>query len=299
LTKSVPKPSSSLDQVSHIDGALPQLLIDRAVEAALLEDLGLSGDITSVATVSPTAQASGVFRSRADGVISGLPVARETFLQLDKTIVFEPAVQDGARVSAGDVIAKVSGLARPILMGERVALNFLGRMSGIATLTRRYADLVAGTNAKIADTRKTTPGLRAFEKYAVRCGGGSSHRAGLFDAILIKDNHIVAAGGVAQALKAARAHAGHTVKVEIEVDTLEQLKTVLEHGADIVLLDNMPPETLRKAVAMIGGKAISEASGGVNMQTVRAIAETGVDMISVGALTHSAPVLDLGLDFTL
>lgn len=276
---------------------LPALLVARAVEAALLEDLGLIGDITTNATVNARAKASAVFAARMPGVISGLDVARETFRLLDSSVVFESDVRDGDRVKAGDVVARVSGSARSILTGERVALNFLGRMSGIATLTRRYADAISGTKARIADTRKTTPGLRAFEKYAVRCGGGHNHRTGLFDAILIKDNHIVAAGGIKAAIEAARAQAGHMVKIEIEVDTLEQLQDVLAHQVDAVLLDNMTTDMLRKAVAMAGGRVITEASGGVNLETVRSIAETGVDMISVGALTHSAPVLDLGLDF--
>jgi nicotinate-nucleotide pyrophosphorylase (carboxylating) len=195
------------------------------------------------------------------------------------------------------VVARISGNARAILTGERVALNYLGRLSGIASLTRRYVDAVAGTKAAIADTRKTTPGLRAFEKYAVRCGGGQNHRTGLFDAILIKDNHIVAAGGVETAIARARAYAGHMVKIEVEVDTLDQLALVLNHKVDAVLLDNMALDTLAKAVKMVGGRLITEASGGVSLTTVRAIADSGVDLISVGALTHSASVLDLGLDF--
>ena len=276
---------------------LPPLLVTRAVEAALLEDLGLVGDITTNATVSASARASAVFAARGPGVISGLDVAREAFRILDPSVKFEALLHDGAQINAKQVAAKVSGPARAILTGERVALNFMGRMSGIATLTRLYTDAISGTNSRIADTRKTTPGLRAFEKYAVRCGGGQNHRTGLFDAILIKDNHIVAAGGIKAAINAARSHAGHMVKIEVEVDTLDQLKELLEHKIDAVLLDNMTPDMLRKAVAMAGGRVITEASGGVNLQTVRAIAETGVDLISVGALTHSAMVLDLGLDF--
>ncbi len=276
---------------------LPALIVTRAVEAALLEDLGLAGDITTNATVSATAKAHGVFAARTAGVVSGLDVARETFRMLDPAVVFEAMVRDGDQVGAKTVVANVSGSARAILTGERVALNFMGRMSGIATLTRRYVDAIVGTKAHIADTRKTTPGLRAFEKYAVRCGGGHNHRAGLFDAILIKDNHIVAAGGLSAAIEAARAHAGHMVKIEIEVDTLEQLQDVLAHNVDAVLLDNMTPEVLRTAVAMVARRMLTESSGGINLETVRAIAQTGVDMISVGALTHSASVLDLGLDF--
>lgn len=278
-------------------GTLPALLISKAVEAALLEDLGLTGDITTEATVAAPARATAVFSARTPGVISGLDVARETFRILDPSVVFEAAIADGQTIKAKSVIAKVSGPARAILTGERVALNFMGRMSGIATLTRRYADAIAGTKAHITDTRKTTPGLRAFEKYAVRCGGGHNHRSGLFDAILIKDNHVVAAGGVAAAIAAVHAKTGHMIKIEIEVDTLEQLDEVLSYRVDAVLLDNMTPEMLRKAVALVGGRALTEASGGVNLDTVRAIAEAGVDIISVGALTHSAPVLDIGLDF--
>lgn len=280
-----------------IDHGLPGMLVTRAVEAALLEDLGLTGDITTNATVSASAKVTAVFAARVPGVISGLAVARETFRLLDPSVSFEALVSDGDQVQAKTIVAKVSGNARAILTAERVALNFMGRMSGIATLTRRYVECVAGTNARIADTRKTTPGLRAFEKYAVRCGHGHNHRTGLFDAILIKDNHIVAAGSIEAAIVAARAHAGHMIKIEIEVDNLKQLEEVLAHKVDAVLLDNMTTDILRKAVQLVAGRAITEASGGVNLDTVRAIARTGVDMISVGALTHSAPVLDLGLDF--
>lgn len=283
--------------MTEIAGGLPALLITRAVEAALLEDLGLTGDITTNATVSAKAVATGVFEARGPGVISGLDVARETFRILDPAVTFEAHVSDGDAVAAKTVVATVKGNARAILTGERVALNFMGRMSGIATLTRRFVDAVAGTKAHIADTRKTTPGLRAFEKYAVRCGGGHNHRTGLFDAVLIKDNHIVAAGGIQAAIRAARAASGHMVKIEIEVDTLEQLAVVLTHNVDAVLLDNMTNDRLRKAVAMVDGRALTEASGGVSLPTVAAIAATGVDLISAGALTHSAAVLDLGLDF--
>lgn len=279
---------------------LPRLadgLIDRAIEAALAEDLGLAGDITSDATVPADAKAQAVIASREDGVISGLPLAKAAFAALDPSITFDCKIEDGAHVTPGQVVATIRGNARAILTAERVALNFMGRMSGIATLTRAYVEKTEGSSATIVDTRKTTPGLRAFEKYAVRCGGGRNHRTGLFDAILIKDNHIVAAGGAAQAIKAARAHAGHMVKVEIEVDTLDQLRDVLPFGPDAVLLDNMTTDQLREAVTITHGRALLEASGGVNLDTVAAIAKTGVDLISVGALTHSATVLDLGLDF--
>ena len=297
------------------DANLAPGLIARAVADALAEDLGLSGDITTDATVPAKAVARAVFAARKPGVVSGLAVAQATFAALDPKVKFTPLAADGDAVVAGNAIARVSGPARAILTGERVALNFMGRMSGIATLTRAYVDAVAGTKAAIVDTRKTTPGLRAFEKYAVRCGGGMNHRVGLFDAIMIKDNHIAACGGLEPALRAARARAGHLVKIEVEVDTLAQLDEVLaltfpavtkpgiaSQGAagrlaDVVLLDNMTPAQLRDAVARVAGRLLTEASGGVSLATVRAIAETGVDLISAGALTHSAPVLDLGLDF--
>ena len=284
--------------MSTADFALPRLLIARAVEQALAEDLGVRGDLTTDATVPPGTMSAATFGARRPGVIAGLAVAEAAFHAIDASVVFEPLVADGARVAAGDVAARVSGPAHALLTGERVALNFLSHMSGIATLTRRYVDFVEGTGARIADTRKTTPGLRAFEKYAVRCGGGQNHRSGLYDAILIKDNHIVAAGGIEAALSAARAHAGHMVKIEIEVTSLEELAEALKYPIDAVLLDNMEPSMLREAVAMVDRRAITEASGGVSLDTVRAIAESGVDLISIGALTHSAPILDLGLDFT-
>jgi nicotinate-nucleotide pyrophosphorylase (carboxylating) len=276
---------------------LPKALVQRAVTEALAEDLGLAGDLTTDATVAPDATADAAIVSRQGGVVAGLDLAEAAFAALDAGVAFKRLKLDGDAVEAGDAIARISGNARAILTGERVALNYLGRLSGIASLTRRYVDAISGTGAAIADTRKTTPGLRAFEKYAVRCGGGQNHRTGLFDAILIKDNHIVAAGGIDNAITRARAYAGHMVKIEVEVDTLDQLAAVLKHKVDAVLLDNMTPQMLRDAVRMVAGRAMTEASGGVNLTTVRAIAETGVDLISAGALTHSAPVLDLGLDF--
>lgn len=276
---------------------LPAPLIESAIAVALAEDLGLAGDITTNATIPAEATASADIATRRDGVVAGLQLAEAAFRALDPSITVRIAKSDGARIAAGDVIATITGNARAILTAERVALNYMGRMSGIATLTRRYVDAVAGTRAKIADTRKTTPGLRAFEKYAVRCGGGQNHRTGLFDAVLIKDNHIVAAGGIERAIEAARATAGHMVKIEVEVDTLAQLDLLLKYKVDAVLLDNMTPAQLEDAVVRVAGRCLTEASGGVNLETVRAIAESGVDMISVGALTHSAPVLDLGLDF--
>jgi nicotinate-nucleotide pyrophosphorylase (carboxylating) len=276
---------------------LPHNLIDQAVKAALAEDLGLAGDITTDATVPRDASATAIIAARERGVVSGLPLAEAAFRAIGDKVTFEAVATDGALITKGDVLARISGCARSILTGERVALNFLGRMSGIATLTRAYVNQVVGTSARIVDTRKTTPGLRAFEKYAVRCGGGHNHRTGLFDAILIKDNHIAAAGSPMAAMQAARDHAGHMVKIEIEVDTLEQLREILPLAPDAVLLDNMSTDELREAVAIAEGRTLLEASGGVDLDSVRAIAETGVDIISVGALTHSAPVLDLGLDF--
>lgn len=279
------------------DSALPRLAIRRAVEQALAEDLGDRGDLTTDATVPAGTQAVATFGARRAGVIAGLAVAEAAFHALDGDVVFTPLASDGDAVGGGAVVARVAGPARALLSAERVALNFLCHMSGIATLTRRFVEAVAGTQARIVDTRKTTPGLRAFEKYAVRCGGGGNHRTGLYDAILIKDNHIVAAGGVEPAIAAARAHAGHMVKIEVEVGSLDELAVALKHRIDVVMLDNMDAPTLRRAVELVGGRALTEASGGVNLDTVRAIAESGVDLISVGALTHSAPILDLGLDF--
>ena len=282
---------------AQFDAALPAPLVARAVADALAEDLGLAGDVTTSATVPPAARASAVLAARRSGVVAGLVLAEAAFRALDEEVTFTPRVADGSSVGPGAVLARVEGAARALLTAERVALNFLGRLSGVATLTRRYVDAVAGTRATIVDTRKTTPGLRAFEKYAVRCGGGRNHRSGLFDAILIKDNHIAAAGGLAPAIERARAYAGHMIKIEVEVDTLVQLEEALRHAIDAVLLDNMRPAQLREAVGIVGGRVLTEASGGVDLDTVRAIAETGVDLISIGALTHSAPVLDLGLDF--
>ena len=277
-------------------------LIERAVADALAEDLGLAGDITTNAVVPPGKMAQAVIATRQPGVIAGLDLARAAFALVDPRVTFVENVSDGEWVGATGVpIVTLTGPARSILIAERVALNFLGRLSGIATLTAAYCEQVKHTKAHIVDTRKTTPGLRAFEKYAVRCGGGHNHRVGLFDAILIKDNHIVAADGIDAAIAAARAYAGHLVKIEVEVDTLAQLDAVLglEARVDAVLLDNMTLDQLREAVKRVAGTMLTEASGGVDLTTVRAIAETGVDLISVGALTHSAKVLDLGLDFSL
>jgi nicotinate-nucleotide pyrophosphorylase (carboxylating) len=276
---------------------LNPLLVQNAVRNALLEDLGRAGDITTLATIPAAATSVANFNARENGVIAGLEFAREAFHVVDATVTFEAIVSDGGTVSPQQLIARASGSSRSLLSAERVALNYLCRLSGIASLTAKYVTAVSHTKAKIADTRKTTPGLRAFEKYAVRCGGGMNHRFGLDDAVMIKDNHIIAAGGIANALRAAKRAVGHLVKIEIEVDRLEQLQLVLREGADVVLLDNMPLDMLREAVALVGDSMLCEASGGVNLTTVKAIAETGVDIISVGALTHSATVFDVGLDF--
>jgi len=275
---------------------LNPLLIQDSVRRALEEDLGRAGDITTTATIPASAGARAVIASREAGVIAGLPLAEAAFHMIAPGLRFIALVGDGGHVNAGDVVAEIEGSARAVLSAERVALNFLGRLSGIPSLTNRFVRQVAGTDCRIVCTRKTTPGLRAFEKYAVRCGGGFNHRYGLDDAVLIKDNHIAVAGGVAAALRAAKASVGHLVKIEIEVDTIAQLREVLAEGADVVLLDNMGVEMLREAVAMVEGAMLTEASGGVNLDTVAAIAATGVDMVSVGALTHSPRVLDLGLD---
>ncbi len=278
---------------------LPPMLVEEAVRAALAEDMGRAGDVTTQATIPANAQAHAAVVARDSGVVAGLAAARAAFALTDRDILFEAQATDGDRIEPEALIALVSGSARAILSAERVALNFLGRLSGVATLTARYVDAVAGASARICDTRKTTPMLRAMEKYAVRCGGGVNHRFGLDDAVLIKDNHIAVAGGVAPALRAAKAHVGHLVKVEIEVDTLDQLREVLDEGADAVLLDNMTLDDLRSAVTLVAGRMICEASGGVTLANVAEIAKTGVDLISVGALTHSAPAFDVGLDIEI
>ncbi|UTP38545.1 carboxylating nicotinate-nucleotide diphosphorylase [Phenylobacterium sp. LH3H17] len=275
---------------------IPDLLIEPVVRAALAEDLGRAGDVTAQACIAAEARLTAVFAVRQSGVVAGLACARLAVAALDPTARFEILAADGDRVDPGAVLARVEGNARAILSAERTALNLLGRLSGVATLTRAYVDAVAGTKARIADTRKTTPGLRHLEKYAVRCGGGLNHRFGLDDAILIKDNHVAACGGVGEALRRARAAAGHLMKIEVEVDGLDQLEEALPFAPDVIMLDNFSRDDLVRAVALAAGRVVLEASGGVNLQTVRRIAESGVDVISVGALTHSAPVLDIGLD---
>lgn len=272
-------------------------LYEDLVATALAEDFGEAGDLTSEATVPADAVAKGRFVTRRAGAIAGLDVAEYVFETVDDGVAFDRRVEDGDRVDRGTVLAVVSGSARSILGAERTALNLLARMSGVATETARLVDEIEGTAARIADTRKTMPGLRALDKYAVRMGGGMNHRFGLHDAVMIKDNHIAAVGSITAAVEAARSRVGHTISVEVEVETLQQLEEVLTTDTDIVLLDNMSPEQLREAVAMVGDAMTTEASGGVTIDTVRQIAETGVDIISVGWITHSAPQLDIGLDF--
>ncbi len=275
---------------------LPDLLIEPIVRAALAEDLGRAGDITAQACIAPDARLAAAFVARKPGVIAGLACARLAMTALDPRAGFETRVADGEAVTAGTVLAVVEANAQAALSAERTALNLLCHLSGVASLTAAYVAETAGTHARILDTRKTTPLLRALEKYAVRCGGGGNHRFGLDDAILIKDNHVAACGGVGEALRRVRAHAGHMVRIEVEVDSLAQLAEALEHRPDVIMLDNFTLVDLRAAVAMASGRVALEASGGVDLTTVRDIARTGVDFISVGALTHSAPVFDIGLD---
>jgi nicotinate-nucleotide pyrophosphorylase (carboxylating) len=277
--------------------APPRILFEPSVRAALLEDLGRAGDMTTNAIVPADTTATMVLAARQPGVIAGLDVAALAFQLIDPEAELAITCPDGTRASDGKVVATVHGPARALLTAERTALNFLCHLSGIATATAGIVEAVRGYKAEIVCTRKTTPGLRALEKYAVRAGGGSNHRFGLDDAVLIKDNHIAIAGDVRTAIERARDGAGHMVKIEIEVDTLEQLDIALGVGVEAVLLDNMSAEELRHAVAMVAGRAITEASGRVTPATVPAIAAAGVDLISVGWITHSAPILDIGLDF--
>ena len=276
---------------------LPELLIEPIVRAALLEDLGRAGDITSNAVIPRDATATCVIASRQDGVVAGIDAARLAFTLMDRGIEVSVQRPDGTDVAPGEVVMRISGRTRAILGAERVALNLLCHLSGVATATASLVEAAQPHRARIVCTRKTTPGLRALEKHAVRAGGGANHRFGLDDAVLIKDNHIAAAGGVRPAIERARAAVGHLVKIEVEVDTLAQLEEALAVGTDAVLLDNMTPDQLRQAVAMVQGRAVIEASGRITRETVAAVAATGVDLISAGWITHSAPVLDLGLDF--
>lgn len=273
-------------------------LLDEIIDRTLHEDMG-SGDVTTNATVLPETQASAVAVARGPLTVCGGDVFARVFARIEPSARFESLVADGTRVGKGAKIWKVEGSARALLLGERSALNLTQRMSGVATLAHTFAELVAGTGARIVDTRKTTPGLRVLERYAVRCGGAHNHRDNLSSAVLIKDNHIIAAGGITSAIARARVHAPHTSRIEVEVQTLDELDEALAAKADVILIDNFSLEALREAVSRGKGKAILEASGGVNLSTVRAIAETGVDVISVGALTHSAPAADIALDLVL
>jgi nicotinate-nucleotide pyrophosphorylase (carboxylating) len=275
---------------------LPAIMIEPAVRAALLEDLGRAGDLTTDAIVPKDHRATTVLAARQTGIVAGLDLAMLAFRLVDQELEITVERVDGSHVAPGEIIASVTGPARAMLTAERTALNFLCHLSGIATATASMVAAVRGHRAKVVCTRKTTPGLRALEKYAVRAGGGSNHRFGLDDAILIKDNHIAIAGGIRPAIERARTYAGHLVKIEVEVDTLAQLEEALGLAPDAVLLDNMTVDNLRQAVAMVAGRAITEASGRITLDTVAEIAATGVDLISVGWLTHSAPILDIGLD---
>jgi nicotinate-nucleotide pyrophosphorylase (carboxylating) len=273
-----------------------RLLLEPVVRAALLEDLGRAGDITSEAVVPAEARIEAAIVARQAGVVAGLDAALLAFELVDPAVAIERLCEDGARIARGQAAARIRGRARAMLAAERTALNLMSRLCGVATATRALADAISGYKAKIVCTRKTTPGLRALEKEAVRAGGGANHRFGLDDAMLIKDNHIALAGGVRPALERARRHAGHLVKIELEVDTLDQLAEALAVGIDAVLLDNMDPPTLARAVAMVGGRAVTEASGRITLETAPAVAASGVDLLSSGWITHSAPILDLGLD---
>ena len=281
---------------------LPIVLIEDQVRAALLEDLGRAGDVTTAATIPPDATAAVLIATREEGTLAGLDFAATAFRLMDPALLFQPLARDGERLSRGQAVARIEGTARAVLSAERVALNFLMHLSGVATHTQRFADAISHTAARVCCTRKTLPGLRAAEKYAVRCGGGSNHRFGLDDAILIKDNHIAVCGGVREAVEAARACAGHLMSVEVEVDTLDQLREAVAAGPDAVLLDNMSPDRLREGVAIVraADRPIAiEASGNVDLGTIAAIAEAGVDYVSTSKITMAAPTLDLGLDIDL
>jgi nicotinate-nucleotide pyrophosphorylase (carboxylating) len=283
--------------MAALPAPLPAVLVDPLVRSALLEDLGRAGDLTTDAIVPADARARAVLQAREPGVVAGLDFALTAFRVADPGLGVQVLKGDGARLAPGDDIAVVEGPARGLLTAERVALNFLGHLSGVASATASIADAIAHTKCRVVDTRKTTPGLRAAEKHAVRLGGGANHRFGLDDAVLIKDNHIAVAGSLTTAVERARAYVGHLVKIEVEVDTLDQLREAMAAGAEAVLLDNMSPDTLREAVAIVDGRAVTEASGRITPETAKAIAESGVDLISVGWLTHSARVLDIGLDY--
>ncbi|GEN34552.1 carboxylating nicotinate-nucleotide diphosphorylase [Aneurinibacillus danicus] len=272
-------------------------LLDQQIEMWLQEDIGF-GDVTGLSTVPEELEGTGILYAKQDGVIAGLDVAKRVFSFVDSGLVFSPKVEEGAFVEKGTVIAQVDGRVQSVLAGERLALNLLQRLSGIATMTRKYVEKARAVSEKvrIVDTRKTTPGLRMLEKYAVTVGGGHNHRLGLFDAVMIKDNHIKAAGGISEAVSRARAAIPHTMRIEVEVETLEQLEQAIACAPDIIMLDNMEPETMKEAVKRVNGRIILEASGGINLDTIERIAATGVDVISVGSLTHSVSALDISLD---
>ena len=272
--------------------------LDPLIELAFEEDIGI-GDITTDATVPPTQTGVGTLLAKSDGIVAGLPVAERVFEKLDPTLTFCRLIKEGDAVVAGTPIAEVQGGAKTILIGERTALNFLQRLSGIATLTAQFVEAVADYDVKIVDTRKTAAGWRAVQKYAVRVGGAHNHRFGLYDGVLIKDNHIVAAGGINNAVQRARQSVPHTAKIEVEVETLKQVDEALKAGADILLLDNMPPGIMQRVVQEVGNRALTEASGGITLDNVKTVAATGVDFISVGALTHSAMPMDISLNLTL
>ena len=272
--------------------------LDPLIELAFEEDIGI-GDITTDATVPPTQMGVGTLLAKSEGIVAGLPVAERVFAKLDETLTFRALVKDGDAVITGTPIAEVQGSAKTILIGERTALNFLQRLSGIATLTAQFVEAVADYDSKIVDTRKTAAGWRAVQKYAVRVGGGQNHRFGLYDGVLIKDNHIVAAGGIGNAVHHARQTVPHTAKIEVEVETLDQVDEALKAGADILLLDNMSPSIMKSVVHEVGDLAVTEASGGITLDKVKTVAATGVDLISVGALTHSAMPMDISLTLTL
>ena len=300
LSLTISLPMSLPMSLLRSDAFLSPLEIDAAVTRALKEDLGRAGDITSIATVPEDTRGRAMLVARKAGVIAGLPLVAATFRRLSPEIEIAPHARDGAAIKAGFKLMMISGNARAILGAERTALNFLGHLSGIATATAAFVERMAHTRARVVCTRKTTPGLRALEKYAVRCGGGTNHRFGLDDAMLIKDNHIAVAGGIKAVLTSAKRAAGHLVKIEIEVDSLDQLKEVLDVGlADVVLIDNFDLASMRKAVALVAGRLVIETSGGITLDTAAAIAETGVDYLSSGALTHSVQNLDVGLDIEM
>ena len=277
---------------------LNDIMLDKLIMNALSEDVG-TGDITTESTIPETARAHGLYKAKESGVLCGIGVAARVFELIDRDIEFTPLKHDGDRIEKGEIIAEVRGKATNVLTGERVGLNLMQRMSGIATRTAEAVAQVEGTGAKICDTRKTTPGLRVVEKYAVKVGGGTNHRFNLTDGILIKDNHIVAAGSITNAVRAARANAPHTLKIEVEVETFDELNEALEAGADIIMLDNMSCEDMKKAVGIVNGRAITEASGNMGDRNLKEVADCGVDLISIGALTHSVRALDISLKFRI